>query len=73
MITLRSCARGALALLFVLGATWTFGVLHVLYETTLTAYLFTISNAFQGMFIFLFLCVLSRKVGELVGLLAIWI
>uniref|UniRef100_A0A3P8S5X1 Adhesion G protein-coupled receptor L4 n=1 Tax=Amphiprion percula TaxID=161767 RepID=A0A3P8S5X1_AMPPE len=61
---IRSCARGALALLFVLGATWTFGVLHILHETTLTAYLFTISNAFQGMFIFIFLCVLSRKIQE---------
>lgn len=58
----RSCARGAMALLFVLGATWSFGVLHILHETTLTAYLFTISNTFQGMFIFIFLCVLSRKV-----------
>lgn len=58
----RSCARGALALLFVLGATWTFGVVHILNETTLTAYLFTFANAFQGMFIFIFLCVLSRKV-----------
>ncbi|KAM4628873.1 adhesion G protein-coupled receptor L4 [Polymixia lowei] len=61
---IRSCARGALALLFVLGATWTFGVLHILNETTLTAYLFTIANTFQGMFIFIFLCVLSRKVQE---------
>ncbi|KAM9848895.1 adhesion G protein-coupled receptor L4 [Aulostomus maculatus] len=61
---IRSCARGAMALLFVLGATWTFGVLHILNETTLTAYLFTITNAFQGMFIFIFLCVLSRKIQE---------
>ncbi|XP_059922971.1 adhesion G protein-coupled receptor L4 [Gadus macrocephalus] len=61
---IRSCARGALALLFVLGATWTFGLLHILHETTLTAYLFTIANTFQGMFIFIFLCVLSRKVQE---------
>lgn len=61
---IRSCARGALALLFVLGATWAFGILHILNETTLTAYLFTISNAFQGMFIFIFLCVLSRKIQE---------
>ncbi|KAM7387911.1 hypothetical protein PAMP_024122 [Pampus punctatissimus] len=61
---IRSCARGALALLFVLGATWTFGVLHILNETTLTAYLFTITNIFQGMFIFIFLCVLSRKIQE---------
>ncbi|KAM6921433.1 adhesion G protein-coupled receptor L4 [Xenentodon cancila] len=61
---IRSCARGAIALLFVLGATWTFGVLHILHETTLTAYLFTFTNAFQGMFIFIFLCVLSRKIQE---------
>ncbi|XP_023700077.1 adhesion G protein-coupled receptor L4 [Paramormyrops kingsleyae] len=61
---IRSCARGALALLFVLGATWTFGVLHILQETTVTAYLFTICNTFQGMFIFIFLCVLSRKIQE---------
>ncbi|RXM30785.1 Adhesion G protein-coupled receptor L4 [Acipenser ruthenus] len=59
---IRSCARGALALLFLLGATWTFGVLHVVHDSAITAYLFTISNAFQGMFIFIFLCVLSRKV-----------
>lgn len=51
-----------MALLFVLGVTWTFGVLHILHETTMTAYLFTISNTFQGMFLFIFLCVLSRKV-----------
>uniref|UniRef100_A0A8C3G6B1 Adhesion G protein-coupled receptor L4 n=1 Tax=Cyclopterus lumpus TaxID=8103 RepID=A0A8C3G6B1_CYCLU len=61
---IRSCARGGLALLFVLGATWTLGVLHILNETTLTAYLFTIANTFQGMFIFIFLCVLSRKIQE---------
>lgn len=58
----RSCARGALALLFLLGATWIFGVLHVVQGSVVTAYLFTIFNAFQGMFIFIFLCVLSRKV-----------
>ncbi|KAK1165391.1 adhesion G protein-coupled receptor L4-like [Acipenser oxyrinchus oxyrinchus] len=61
---IRSCARGALALLFLLGATWTFGVLHVVHDSAITAYLFTISNAFQGMFIFIFLCVLSRKIQE---------
>ncbi|XP_055497268.1 adhesion G protein-coupled receptor L4 [Leucoraja erinacea] len=59
---IRSCARGALALLFLLGATWTFGVLHIIKGSLVTAYLFTISNAFQGMFIFIFLCVLSKKI-----------
>uniref|UniRef100_A0A8D0H3Y5 Adhesion G protein-coupled receptor L4 n=1 Tax=Sphenodon punctatus TaxID=8508 RepID=A0A8D0H3Y5_SPHPU len=61
---IRSCARGALALLFLLGATWIFGVLHVIQGSVVTAYLFTIFNAFQGMFIFIFLCVLSRKIQE---------
>ncbi|KAA0707985.1 Adhesion G protein-coupled receptor L4 [Triplophysa tibetana] len=61
---IRSCARGAIALLFVLGVTWTAGVVHILYETTLTAYLFTFANTFQGMFIFIFLCVLSRRIQE---------
>ncbi|XP_038167418.1 adhesion G protein-coupled receptor L4 [Arvicola amphibius] len=61
---IRSCARGALALLFLLGTTWIFGVLHVVQASVVTAYLFTVSNAFQGMFIFLFLCVLSRKIQE---------
>nr|KAF6443031.1 adhesion G protein-coupled receptor L4 [Molossus molossus] len=61
---IRSCARGALALLFLLGTTWIFGVLHVVHASVVTAYLFTISNAFQGMFIFLFLCVLSKKIQE---------
>ncbi|XP_051868478.1 adhesion G protein-coupled receptor L4 isoform X13 [Pristis pectinata] len=59
---IRSCARGALALLFLLGATWTFGVLHIIKGSVVTAYLFTISNAFQGMFIFVFLCILSKKI-----------
>ncbi|XP_077133826.1 adhesion G protein-coupled receptor L4 isoform X2 [Ranitomeya variabilis] len=61
---IRSCARGSLALLFLLGATWMFGVLHVVNGSVVTAYLFTISNAFQGMFIFIFLCVLSKKIQE---------
>nr|XP_014345683.1 PREDICTED: adhesion G protein-coupled receptor L4 [Latimeria chalumnae] len=61
---IRSCARGALALFFLLGATWMFGVLHVVHESVITAYLFTISNVFQGMFIFIFLCVLSKKIQE---------
>ncbi|XP_062993100.1 adhesion G protein-coupled receptor L4 [Elgaria multicarinata webbii] len=61
---IRSCARGALSLLFLLGATWIFGVLHVIQGSVVTAYLFTIFNAFQGLFIFIFLCVLSRKIQD---------
>uniref|UniRef100_A0A8C6V9Z9 Adhesion G protein-coupled receptor L4 n=1 Tax=Naja naja TaxID=35670 RepID=A0A8C6V9Z9_NAJNA len=60
----RSCARGAFSLLVLLGATWIFGVLHVIQGSAATAYLFTIFNAFQGLFIFIFLCVLSRKIQD---------
>uniref|UniRef100_A0A8C1RKT8 Adhesion G protein-coupled receptor L4 n=1 Tax=Cyprinus carpio TaxID=7962 RepID=A0A8C1RKT8_CYPCA len=49
----------SITLLFVLGVTWTFGVMH-----TLTAYLFTFANVFQGMFIFIFLCTRSRRIQE---------
>uniref|UniRef100_A0A8C2AI12 Adhesion G protein-coupled receptor L4 n=1 Tax=Cyprinus carpio TaxID=7962 RepID=A0A8C2AI12_CYPCA len=61
---IRPCIRGAVTLLFVLGVTWTFGVMHILHETTLTAYLFTFANVFQGMFIFIFLCTPSRRIQE---------
>uniref|UniRef100_A0A9J8AFV2 Adhesion G protein-coupled receptor L4 n=1 Tax=Cyprinus carpio carpio TaxID=630221 RepID=A0A9J8AFV2_CYPCA len=61
---IRPCIKGTITLLFVLGVTWTFGVMHILHETTLTAYLFTFANVFQGMFIFIFLCTRSRRIQE---------
>jgi hypothetical protein len=47
---------------FLLGLTWTFGVLYLSQETVFMAYLFTITNSFQGMFIFIFNCVTNEKV-----------
>ncbi|MGH0149903.1 UNVERIFIED_CONTAM: hypothetical protein FKN15_015811 [Acipenser sinensis] len=57
-----SWALGAIALLFLLGLTWAFGLLFINENTVIMAYLFTTFNAFQGMFIFIFHCALQKKV-----------
>ncbi|XP_059504131.1 adhesion G protein-coupled receptor L2 isoform X3 [Stegostoma tigrinum] len=57
-----SWVLGAFALLCLLGLTWGFGLLFINEESIVMAYLFTIFNAFQGMFIFLFHCALQKKV-----------
>ncbi|KAA0705234.1 Adhesion G protein-coupled receptor L1 [Triplophysa tibetana] len=57
-----SWAIGAIALLFLLGLTWAFGLLFINENTVIMAYLFTTFNAFQGMFIFIFHCALQKKV-----------
>lgn len=54
---------GAIALLCLLGLTWAFGLMYVNESTVVMAYLFTIFNSLQGMFIFIFHCVLQKKVG----------
>uniref|UniRef100_A0AAQ4RUU7 Adhesion G protein-coupled receptor L1a n=1 Tax=Gasterosteus aculeatus aculeatus TaxID=481459 RepID=A0AAQ4RUU7_GASAC len=59
---IRSWALGAVALLFLLGMTWAFGLLFINENTVIMAYLFTTFNAFQGMFIFIFHCALQKKV-----------
>lgn len=61
-LPLRSWALGAMALLFLLGLTWAFGLLFINENTVIMAYLFTTFNAFQGMFIFIFHCALQKKV-----------
>lgn len=60
--SIRSWALGAIALLFLLGLTWAFGLLFINENTVIMAYLFTTFNAFQGMFIFIFHCALQKKV-----------
>ena len=58
----RSWIRGAFALVFLLGLTWTFGLLYVNESSVAMAYVFTILNSFQGLFIFFFHCVSNDKV-----------
>uniref|UniRef100_K7FM54 Uncharacterized protein n=1 Tax=Pelodiscus sinensis TaxID=13735 RepID=K7FM54_PELSI len=50
----------AVAQLFILGCTWSFGLL----PGKVMAYLFTIVNSLQGAFIFLVHCLLNRQVRE---------
>ncbi|XP_032868172.1 adhesion G protein-coupled receptor L1 isoform X1 [Amblyraja radiata] len=59
---IKSWALGAMALLFLLGLTWAFGLMFINEESMVMAYLFTTFNAFQGMFIFIFHCALQKKV-----------
>ncbi|CAG2159344.1 unnamed protein product [Oppiella nova] len=54
--------RGSLALVFLLGITWTFGLLYLSRESLFMAYLFTITNSLQGLFIFVFNCLTNDKV-----------
>lgn len=61
-LTSRSWVIGAIALLCLLGLTWAFGLMYVNESTVVMAYLFTIFNSLQGMFIFIFHCVLQKKV-----------
>ncbi|KAA0722896.1 Adhesion G protein-coupled receptor L3 [Triplophysa tibetana] len=58
---------GAIALLCLLGLTWAFGLMYVNESTVIMAYLFTIFNSLQGMFIFIFHCVLQKKVRKEYG------
>uniref|UniRef100_A0A8C5P433 Adhesion G protein-coupled receptor L2 n=1 Tax=Jaculus jaculus TaxID=51337 RepID=A0A8C5P433_JACJA len=64
---IKSWVLGAFALLCLLGLTWSFGLLFVNEETVAMAYLFTIFNAFQGVFIFIFHCALQKKVRKEYG------
>ncbi|XP_016890373.1 adhesion G protein-coupled receptor L3 isoform X11 [Cynoglossus semilaevis] len=64
---IKSWVIGAIALLCLLGLTWAFGLMYVNESTVVMAYLFTIFNSLQGMFIFIFHCVLQKKVRKEVG------
>uniref|UniRef100_A0A671EPX7 Adhesion G protein-coupled receptor E2 n=1 Tax=Rhinolophus ferrumequinum TaxID=59479 RepID=A0A671EPX7_RHIFE len=57
MLTFKATAQ-----LFILGCTWCLGILQVGPAARAMAYLFTIINSLQGVFIFLVYCVLSQQV-----------
>lgn len=62
-------ARRGAAILIVLGLTWLFGILAISDAKLTFQYLFCIFNAFQGLLVFVFYCVLSAdtraKLGKL--------
>ncbi|XP_013884362.1 adhesion G protein-coupled receptor L2b.1 isoform X3 [Austrofundulus limnaeus] len=59
---IRSWVLGAFALLCLSGLTWSFGLFFINESSIVMAYLFTIFNTLQGMFIFIFHCLLQKKV-----------
>ncbi|XP_023373793.1 CD97 antigen isoform X1 [Otolemur garnettii] len=54
----------AIAQLFVLGCTWVFGLFILEEANWLWAYIFTILNCLQGLFLYVLHCLLNRKVRE---------
>ncbi|KAM6129095.1 adhesion G protein-coupled receptor L2 isoform 4-T4 [Phoenicopterus ruber ruber] len=64
---IKSWVLGAFGLLCLLGLTWSFGLLFINEGTVVMTYLFTVFNAFQGMFIFIFHCALPKKVRKEYG------
>ncbi|XP_049577830.1 adhesion G protein-coupled receptor L3 isoform X14 [Syngnathus scovelli] len=64
---IKSWVIGAIALLCLLGLTWAFGLMYINESTVIMAYLFTIFNSLQGMFIFIFHCILQKKVRKEYG------
>lgn len=60
----RAWIQGALALEVLLGLTWIFGYFFINAESVTIAYVFTILNSLQGLFIFFFHCILNKKVSD---------
>ncbi|XP_064607497.1 adhesion G protein-coupled receptor L2-like isoform X2 [Liolophura sinensis] len=58
----RAWIKGAAVLVVLLGLTWSFGILYINENTVIMAYLFTILNSLQGLFIFVFHCLMNEKV-----------
>ncbi|KAJ8273969.1 hypothetical protein COCON_G00085940 [Conger conger] len=60
--SIRSWVLGAFALLCLLALTWSFGLFFLNESSVVTAYLFSVFNTLQGVFIFTFHCLLQAKV-----------
>lgn len=61
LASVRTWVRGAIVLMFLLGLTWTFGLLYLNQASVVMAYIFTVLNSLQGLFIFIFHCVQNDK------------
>ena len=59
----RSWIQGAMALEVLLGLTWIVGFFFLSQQSVAVAYVFTVLNSTQGLFIFVFHCLLNKKVG----------
>ncbi|KAK3732711.1 hypothetical protein QZH41_016763 [Actinostola sp. cb2023] len=59
---IKTSARATIATMPLLGVTWLFGVLTFHTDLKAFKYLFAICNSLQGVFIFIFHCLLDRQV-----------
>ncbi|XP_012558749.2 uncharacterized protein LOC100198758 isoform X1 [Hydra vulgaris] len=59
---LRKMARLTLLLMPIFGLTWVFGLLAINQQTIIFQYIFTATNSFQGLFIFICYCLLNNEV-----------
>ena len=57
--------RGAVAVVILLGLTWVFAIFAVGGASLVFQYLFCIFNSFQGLFIFIFYCVMKKDVKDI--------
>ncbi|XP_059150180.1 uncharacterized protein LOC131937018 [Physella acuta] len=64
LLKAKSVLRSLCVLSPIFGMTWVFGVLSVNNETIVFEYLFAIFNSLQGLFVFIFQCLLLKQVRE---------
>ena len=60
--SLKIYVKGLFGLLFLLGITWSFGIVSVTHSSVTFIYIFTALNSLQGFFIFIFNCVFNKKI-----------
>ncbi|XP_063405019.1 uncharacterized protein LOC134688338 isoform X2 [Mytilus trossulus] len=60
----KASIRSLCVLLPLLGITWLFGIFSVNEDLVVFQYLFAICNSLQGLFIFLFHCLLSKQIRD---------
>merc|ERR1712106_106972 len=60
--SLKLYVKGLFCLLFLLGVTWGFGIISVTHPSLTFTYIFTILNSLHGFFIFIFNCVMNKKI-----------
>ncbi|XP_045172657.2 adhesion G protein-coupled receptor L3-like [Mercenaria mercenaria] len=58
----KSGVRGIIVLMPLMGLTWLFGIFSTNEETVVFQYLFAVFNSLQGLFIFIFHCVMNKKI-----------
>ena len=60
--SLKMYVKGLFGLIFLLGITWTVGIISVIQPSPTFTYIFTALNSLQGFFIFVFNCVINKKI-----------